>query len=592
MTDSPIGHEGLLSPVAVPGEADTQTLMPQWDRWVYAFLAVGILGRAVRYFARFPLWEDECFVSVNFFRRGYLGLLGPLEYHQVGPYLWLWLQKTAVNLFGFNELSLRLFAFISSILSLVLFFHLVRRLVAGPARVIAVAFFAVGYPCLRYAAEAKLYPFDLFTSLLLVVLWVEWLRQPDRRRWLIALVVWTPLAIGLSYAAVFTAGAVSLLFLWLILRRRLPVGWKAWFLYSGAVASGVALTYLLTARGQIGADQSFQSDAYTLARAFPPFDSIGAFLKWMVLTHTGSLFAHPIGGENGGSVLTLILCVIGAVVFVRGRAAMTPLLLVTPLALHFVAAAMRRYPYAGHVKFSMYVAPMIYILFAAGIAALLGLDLRKGKTADFVRNVRIVLVLAAVLGVAAISRDLLHPYKTKSDQRARAFAQWFWPSAGFHDRAVDIKDDLGHQFSAGTWRDLSWSAMYLANKYIYGSDTSNRSTAARPVSRSEFRLQAAEDRVNAELQTDETSVATVTDGQAAGPGTCRRVLRCVLYRDPTKDFDPPAFDRWLAQMKQDHPYLGRDVYPFVRMDKRERRLVTTDYVEIYKFDLSDTRRRE
>jgi hypothetical protein len=589
MVGSPLNREGLLgfpnamnrvwgplSPITVPGESDGTTLAPEMDRWIYAFLALGVLGRAVRYFARFPLWEDECFVSVSFFRRGYLDLLKPLEYHQVGPYLWLWLQKTAVSLFGFNELSLRLFAFISSILSLILFYHLVRRLIAGPARVVAVAFFAVGYPCLRYAAEAKLYPFDLFTSLLLVVLWVEWLRRPDLRKWLVAMAVWTPLAIGLSYAAVFTAGAISLLFLWMMLRGRLPAGWRAWVIYSAAVALGAALTYLLTARGQIGADQSFQSDAYTRARAFPPFDSIGAFVKWMVLTHTGSLLAHPIGGENGGSALTLVLCILGAVVFARRKGAMTPLLLMTPLALHFVAAVMRRYPYGGHVKFSMYVAPMIYILFGVGIAALLGLDLRKGKTAAFVRNFRIVLILAAVLGVAAITRDLLHPYKTKSDQRARAFAQWFWPNANFEDQAVDIKDDLGQEFSKGTWHDLSWSAMYLANKYIYGP----------PCSPAAGGRSCVPARHSTKASGDARPTRSEDIRPANLPQPQQKVLRCVLYRDPLQDFDQTAFDQWLAQMKQDHPYLGRDVYPFVRMDKRERRIVTIDYVEIYKFDLS------
>jgi hypothetical protein len=550
MPSSPLSQDGLLAPVTVPEEANAETLGLRLDRWMIAFLALGILGRTVRYFARFPLWEDECFVSVNFFRRGYLDLLKPLDYHQVGPYLWLWLQKMAVSLFGFNELSLRLFAFLCSIVSLILFYHLVRRLIAGPAQLIAVAFFAVGYPCLRYAAEAKLYPFDLFTSLLLVVLWVQWLRRPDRRQWLIAMCVWAPLAIGLSYAAVFTAGAVSLLFLGLMLRRRLTAGWKAWLIYNAAIVLGVALTYLLTARGQIGADQGFQSEAYTQARGFPPLDSIGAFVKWVVLAHTGSLFAHPIGGENGGSTLTFILCIIGAAVFIRQGRAMIPLLLVAPLTLHFVAAVMKRYPYAGHVKFSMYVAPMIYILFGVGIAALLGLDLRKGKIADFRRNLRIVLILAAVLGIAAISRDLLHPYKTRSDQRARAFAQWFWSSANFEDQAVDIKDDLGCEFSKGTWHDLSWSAMYLANKYIYGSHP------------------------------------TVSSPRPAHiPQLSQRVLRCVLYRDPVHDFDQPAFDRWLDRMKKEHPYLGRDVYPSVRMDKRERRIVTIDYLEIYKFAL-------
>lgn len=557
MRSSSSGREGLLAPVAVPGEAEAGTLAPQMERWIYAFLALGVLGRSVRYFLRFPLWGDECYVSVNFFRRGYLDLLQPLDYHQVGPYLWLWLQKTAVNLFGFSELSLRLPAFLSSILSLFLFYHLVRRLIAGPARVVAVAFFAVGYPCLRYAAEAKLYPFDLFVCLLLVVLLVEWLYHPSERRWPVAMAVWAPLAIGLSYAAVFSAGAISLLLSWMILRRRLSGAWKMWLVYSASVVLGTALTFLLTARGQMAADQSFQSEAYGLLGAFPPLDSVGAFLKWMILTHTGSLFAHPAGGENGGSALTLLLCLIGAAVFVRRREVLPPLLLAMPLMLHLLAAIMKRYPYGTHVKFSMHVAPMIYVLFSVGIAALLGLDLRKGKTACFVRNLRIVLILAAVLGLASIARDLSHTYKTSSDQRARAFAQWFWPTAGFEDRAVDIKDDLGYEFSRGTWQNLSASAIYLTNKYIYGS----RPMPALP-------------------------------RPANVPPPAQKVLRCVLYKDSREDFDQAAFDRWLTQMKQTHPYLGRDVYPVVRMNKRERRIATLDYMEVYKFDLSGGKRTE
>jgi 4-amino-4-deoxy-L-arabinose transferase-like glycosyltransferase len=547
---TPTGN-GLLTPLAVPGEAAAGTLAPQGERWTYAFLALGVLGRAVRYFLRFPLWGDECYVSVNFFHRGYLDLLRPLDYHQVGPYLWLWTQKTAVNLFGFSELSLRLPAFLSSILSLFLFYHLARRLLAGPARVIAVAFFAVGYPCLRYAAEAKIYPLDLFTGLLLVVLLVEWLYHPDQRKWPIALTVWAPVAMGLSYAAAFSAGAISVLLLGMILRRRLPGGWKMWLVYNAGVVLGAALTFLLTARGQMTADQSFQSEAYGLLGAFPPLDSVGAFAKWMVLTHTGAFFAHPLGGDNGGSTLTLLLCLIGAGVFLRRREVLPPLLLALPLTLHLLAAVMHRYPYGTHVKFSLYVAPMIYVLFAVGIAALLGLDLRQGKTACFLRNLRIVLILAAVIGMASIARDLYRPYKTRADQQVRAFAQWFWPLAGFEDRAVDLKDDLGYEFSRGTWHNLSASSMYLTNKYIYGS----RPMPALP-------------------------------RPANVPPPSQKVLRCVLYKDSREDFDQAAFERWLTGMKQTHPYLGRDVYPFARMDKRERRIVTLDYIEVYKFDLS------
>jgi hypothetical protein len=65
----------------------------------------------------------------------------------------------------------------------------------------------------------------------------------------------------------------------------------------------------------------------------------------------------------------------------------------------------------------------------------------------------------------------------------------------------------------------------------------------------------------------------------------QRYLRCVLYRDLGKeDFEQEAFDRWLAEMKQKHPYAGMERFPLPRHDKRGQRLVTIDYIEIYRFE--------
>lgn len=542
-------RESLLGdPAWIPRESADPELFPGSQRWIWGFLALGILVRSVRYFERFPLWEDECFVCVSIFKRGFRELLQPLDYHQVAPVLFLWLQKAVTLVFGFNELALRLVPFVCGIASLFLFYHLVSRLVRGPARLFCVAFFAVSYPGIRYAAEAKPYGTDLFVSLVLVVLLVEWLRRPGRRKWLLALVVWCPLALGVSYPAMFTVGGVSLILLVVMVRHRLRDVWPWWLGFNAAAAASLAAVFFLVIRPQSGAELGFMSGYWD--KAFPPLGSVVAFGKWMVLTHTGSLLAHPAGSDNAGSTLTTILAAIGIGVFVRRRQMLPLLLFAAPLALHFAAAALKRYPYGGHVKFSMYVAPMIYVFFGVGIAALLALDLRKGKRADFVRNIWIVMILAAIMGAGAISRDVLSPYKLKFDQQARAFARWFWSSANFEDQAVDIKDDLGYEFSEGTWHELSWSAMYLANKYIYSSAS-----------------------------------AVLLPRPASMPEPAQKVLRCLLYKDSRRDFDQVAFEGWLTQMKKDHVYLGRDVYPFMRTDKHGHRILTIDYIEIYKFEL-------
>jgi hypothetical protein len=506
-----------------------------------AFLLLGLLARCVRYFLRFPLWEDECFLCVNFAERGYLDLLRPLRYHQVAPPLFLWLELTAVRLLGFTELALRLFPFLCSAAGLFLFRHLAGRLLRGLPLVLAVAIFAGAYPCIRYAAEAKQYASDQLVSLVLLSLLAAWWRRPDDRRRAWVLVAFTPVALALSYPAVFVAGGVSVVMaavLWTSRRR----GWPAWLAYNAVLAGSFGLVFFTVAQGQSEAELGFM-DGYWRA-AFPPVAAPLELPGWLLVTHTGDLLAYPIGGGNGASTLTGICFGTGLAVLVRRRLGLL-LLCAAPFALNLAAAALQRYPYGGHVKFAQHLAPLICVVAGLGAAAWVH------RLAAWPRLGRAVLAaglgLPLFVGAGSVVRDLAHPYKTLSDQRARAFAQWFWPCAAFEGEAVCLKTDLGLEFSSRAYRELSWAAMYLCNQRIY----SPRHAAGQPVG-----LERA----------------------AAG-----RPLRCVLYRDPEYPPDERAVARWLAAMRGRYRLVARDVYPLPRFDKRESRLVKVDHVEIMTF---------
>ena len=151
-------------------------------QWTFGFLLLGVLARCVRYFLRFPLWEDECFLCANFIDRDYRGMLDPLHYHQVAPILFLWLELTVVKLFGYTEMTLRLIPFLAGIASLALFYRLACVCLTGVPRLLAVALFSVTYGTIRYSAEAKPYGIDLFVSLVLVNFFINWLRAPARKR--------------------------------------------------------------------------------------------------------------------------------------------------------------------------------------------------------------------------------------------------------------------------------------------------------------------------------------------------------------------------------------------------------------------------
>ncbi len=178
------------------------------NQTVCALLVLGIVIRTIRYLLNFPLWPDEAYLAHNYLDRSFLELTQPLDYIQIAPILYLWLQHAILKLLGFSELTLRLSVFACSIGSLFLFRHLAGRLLQGSAYLLAFGTFAVAYPLTRYSAEAKPYGFDMFVSLALLTLTVEWYLAPDSRRWWWALTLALPLALPLSYPAAFVAGGI------------------------------------------------------------------------------------------------------------------------------------------------------------------------------------------------------------------------------------------------------------------------------------------------------------------------------------------------------------------------------------------------
>ena len=70
--------------------------------------------------------------------------------------------------------------------------------------------------------------------------------------------------------------------------------------------------------------------------------------------------------------------------------------------------------------------------------------------------------------------------------------------------------------------------------------------------------------------------------------SAERPLRCVLYRSPKEEQESPAPDpqarqRWLEKMEAKYVLVGHDTYPFAAYDKSDRRQISDDYVEVFKF---------
>lgn len=428
------------APIGIEASSDAQWLA----LWTTGFVALGVLVRVIRYLLNYPLWCDETMLAANFLDRGYFDLLGTLDYRQACPVLFLFVELTAVKLLGFSEQSLRLFPLLCSVSSVILFRHVAGRLLKGEALVCAVAILAVSNWPLKYAGEVKPYASDLLVALGLLALAVEWWRRPDRVGYLWGLAALGPIAVGLSFPAIFVAGGVSLALLWEIWRTRRRLAWLPYVIYNVVIGA----TFLLTLRVSRLAPNDLDYFHRDWASAFPPLNNLGKLVVWFFANNTGFMFAYPEGGANGASVLTFIAFVVACVVFWRRGRSMVLALCLAPFGLGLVAAALHRYPYGMNARTMQYLAPAICLYAGLGSAALIA----RIRPSDTRRNVqRGFLGLLVVLALGRMAFDISYPYRALEDQRHREFAQWFWREQSRDAELICPKIDLGLDFVPEHW---------------------------------------------------------------------------------------------------------------------------------------------
>ncbi|MGA2031561.1 MAG: glycosyltransferase family 39 protein [Thermoguttaceae bacterium] len=512
-------------------------------RILWALVALGIVVRLIRFLLRFPLWPDEAFLAHSYLDRGYLALLEPLDFRQVGPLLYLWIQLTFIKLLGFSEFSLRLYVLLCGIGSLFLFRHLASRLLGGTALLLAVGAFAVAYPLIRYSAEAKPYGSDMFASLALLTLFVEWCRAPQDRRWAWALAAALPVAVALSFPAVFVGGGIVLAMGLVLLGRGTWRAWLRWATCGLTLCGGFAALFAFSAANQM-------SSAGTAMRAcwsdtFPPLRSPGRLAAFLLESHTSEALSYPVGGAHGASTLTFLCSAAAVWVLLRGRRFALLTACLCPLALNFIAAAMHCYPYAGHVRFALYLAPIVCLLTGLGGAALL--SLLRGRRWPAAAPVVVTAAVLAVIGVAASTRDFFKPYKETCFMRNRDFARWFWFDKAIGAELVCAETDLHQKFHAP--RDCDdIASLYYCNQRIYSPRHARREDAhLDQVSRS-------------------------------------RPLRCACFM-PAADHaahDDAARLQWLGEMQARYRLVGKEEYP-LPFFRKERELLYVDRIELYEF---------
>lgn len=325
-----------------------------------SMLSLGILVRIVQYLSNRSFWGDEVNLALNIIERSYGELAQVLNHNQAAPLGFLWLEKLAIQIWGNSEYALRLLPFIASIVSLIIFWRLVRNYSSVWAAPIAIALFAGGRYTLYFATELKPYSSDVALALLLFWLLVKSRQQVLSAKELFKLSAVGSVAIWLSYPSIFMlSGLEGWNFLTSPTRYWQKIIINRWIMYLSWVAS-FGCFYWVAISKTLGNEELNSS----WSSRYP--DS-GLDILWL-FDALGRFFYHPLGFLGMSDGVGILAFVVGCVVCYRHQRNLF-LALIAPFTATIIAAYLQKYPFRD--RLILFLAPFAIMIVAEGIALML-----------------------------------------------------------------------------------------------------------------------------------------------------------------------------------------------------------------------------
>lgn len=338
-----------------------------WERAaVLTLLLLGALLRIRQYLAGRSLWVDEAMLALNIVNRGFAGMFMPLDYDQGAPIGFLLVEKIFNSILGKNELALRLFPLLVGLLSLWLFYLLLKRTANGAGLLITLALFALNPRLVYYSSEVKQYIVDVAVTLSLLLIAAPLFKLSPRKKDFIWLTVAGVIALWFSHPGLFVLAGIGLALVIMYLMRRDYTSLRFIIVVGTLWVLNIAFLYLLILKDL---SQNAYMREYWLGAflPMPPWSDAGWFSR-SISANIGSQFGMPYL-----PLLAFLLMLVGwAVLFRRQReyaAAFACILLVA-----LTASALQLYPLME--RMTLFLVPVGLLLLGQTIGAIQG-KLRK-----------------------------------------------------------------------------------------------------------------------------------------------------------------------------------------------------------------------
>jgi 4-amino-4-deoxy-L-arabinose transferase-like glycosyltransferase len=390
----------VADPQRIPqGLAWVQARVLSWDALPWLVIAAGAALRLARWLDNRSLWLDESFLALNLIDKSWTEIVGQLDYEQGAPPGFLLIESASVALFGDGERALRLFPLIAAIASLFLFHAVARRFLRPLPALLALVLFATNESLLYYSSEVKPYASDVAVGLLLVLLYLRFdarAAEGFSASRLLPLALAGIGAVWLSFPAAFVLAAIFAAFL--------VRAWQLGQLRAAARLAPVAVL-LVASFLALFAVASRNITFLSTSLAFGEAEDGGSVLKETV-QEAWSTIVDPIGFKQGTHGLAALLALFGVLGLARRDRLARLALLVVPLVLAFVAAAIGKYPLGG--RFSLFLVPFALLLVVRGVHELVNLSRKPALVAAPIA------VFLALPTVAVAARQLVNPVRREN----------------------------------------------------------------------------------------------------------------------------------------------------------------------------------
>ncbi len=333
--------------------------------FVFALLLLGSLPRLAYYFTGRALWFDEAALCINILERSGAALLEPLAFKQVAPPLYLWTLKFCTWIGGNTVYAVRLPSILAGLLTLVLFWLVARRLLSNRGALLALLIAAFSQHLINYAGEAKPYAGDVAAVLTVLYLHLRWNDRPGTRVRGLRYGLTYGVLVWYSFPVVFFIAGVGLVQLVKVWHED---GWRrldGLMICYGVSAASFLIMFLVAILPSRGNPETMAYMNHYWRHGFMPFPPTSHWdFRWY--RERVFLFLDMPGGFTLPG-LALFFWLFGQAALFQRRVS-TGLWFVVPLALTLLASWLKLYPFHG--RMTLFLAPVLFLAMAAGLARL------------------------------------------------------------------------------------------------------------------------------------------------------------------------------------------------------------------------------